>query len=236
MGSGGAPRMGFGTTPSHWPTPHRTEAGWRLPSPEQVRLSPPQWASWSGWTLTRSLWRSTTTMVKRRRKKVGARRGRGRRSGFSLPDCVRNAAALFPAVSGQAAHQVRWLQAAAENRPHGAEQQQLAVISSRVTQSPAHFLHDLRRRGRLARLAATATHTHTHRAHTRTQLKRIEMLQGSSIKGLNGEKEMKYCHWLFSAKDIQKANPPKLLSPWKTKSKLSELFYKLAAYRLTVAH
>lgn len=74
--------------------------------------------------------------------------GGGQRPDFSLPDCVSDAAALFPAVSGQAAHQVRRLQAAAENRPHGAEQQQLAVISSRVPQSSAHLLHDLRRRGR----------------------------------------------------------------------------------------
>lgn len=91
---------------------------------------------------------------------------RGRRSDFSLPDCIRNAAALFPAVSGQAAHQVRGLQAAAENRPHGAEQQQLTVISSRVTQSSAHFLHDLRRRERLAWLAGTVTQTHIHTAET----------------------------------------------------------------------
>lgn len=62
-----------------------------------------------------------------------------------LPDSVGDAAALFPAVGRQAAHQVRRLQAAAENRPHRAEQQQLAVVSRRVTQSSAHFLHDLRR-------------------------------------------------------------------------------------------
>lgn len=67
----------------------------------------------------------------------------GQRSDLALPDCVRDAAALFPAVGRQAAHQVRRLQAAAENRPHGAEQQQLAVISCCVTQRPAHFLHDL---------------------------------------------------------------------------------------------
>lgn len=75
-----------------------------------------------------------------------------------------------------------------------------------------------------------------HHTHAHTQLKRIQMIQSSSIKGLNGKKEMEYCHWLFSIKDIQKANPPKLLSQQKTKSKLSELFYKLAVYRLTAAH
>lgn len=72
----------------------------------------------------------------------------GQRSGGALPDCVGDAAALLPAVGGQAAHQVRRLQAAAENRPDGAEQQQLAVIRRRVAQRPAHFLHDLWRRGR----------------------------------------------------------------------------------------
>lgn len=160
MGWGGGPRMGFGTEPSHWPTPHRTEAGWRLLSPGQVRLSPPQWVSWSGWTLTQSLWRTTAPLLRHGAKGQGA--SGGQRSNFSLPDCVRDAAALFPAVSGQAAYQVRRLQAAAEDRPHGAEQQQLAVVSSRVTQSSAHFLHDLRRRGRLVWLAVTVTHLNTH--------------------------------------------------------------------------
>lgn len=109
----------------------------------------------------------------------------GQRSDFSLPDCICNAAALLPAVSGQTAHKVRRLQAAAEHCPHGAEQQQLAVISGRVTQSAAHFLHDLRRRRRLAWLALC---NFLHLTQTHTDSKRIQMLQGLSIKGLNGEK------------------------------------------------
>lgn len=49
--------MEFGTRPFHWPTPHRTVAGWMLPSPEQGRLLPPQWVSWSGWMPTQSPYR-----------------------------------------------------------------------------------------------------------------------------------------------------------------------------------
>lgn len=63
----------------------------------------------------------------------------------SLPYGVGDAAALLPAVGGQAADQVRRLQAIAENRPHRAEQQQLAVVGGCVGQSSAQFLHDLRR-------------------------------------------------------------------------------------------
>jgi len=39
-----------------------------------------------------------------------------------LPYGVGDAAALFSAIGGQTANQVRGLQAAAEHRPHGAEQ------------------------------------------------------------------------------------------------------------------
>lgn len=47
-GWGAALHTEFGARPSHWPTPRRKGEGWRPPSPEQGRLSPPRWASWSG--------------------------------------------------------------------------------------------------------------------------------------------------------------------------------------------
>lgn len=75
MGSGGGLHMGFGSKPFHWPTPHRTEAGWRRLSPEQGRLLPPQWVSWSGWTLTQSPWRTTATMLRQGEKGQGASGG-----------------------------------------------------------------------------------------------------------------------------------------------------------------
>lgn len=64
----------------------------------------------------------------------------------SLPYGVGDAAALFPAVGGQAADQVGRLQAVAENCPHRAEQQQLAVVGGCIGQRSAQFLHDLWRK------------------------------------------------------------------------------------------
>lgn len=75
-----------------------------------------------------------------------AERPRRSSRSVSLPYGVGDAAALFPAVSGQAADQVGRLQAVAENGPHRAEQQQLAVVGGCIAQSSAHFLHDLGRK------------------------------------------------------------------------------------------
>lgn len=65
------------------------------------------------------------------------------RSG-SLPHGLSDPAALFPAVGGEAADQIRGVQAAAEDAAHRAEQQQLTVVHRRRAQSSTHLLHDLR--------------------------------------------------------------------------------------------
>lgn len=66
--------MEFGTRPSHWPTPHHTGARWRPLSPEQARLLPPRWVSWSGWMPTQSPWRGHRTI--RTNSQVGDKRVR----------------------------------------------------------------------------------------------------------------------------------------------------------------
>lgn len=64
------------------------------------------------------------------------------RSG-SLPHSLRDSAALFLAVGGEAADQVGGVQSAAEDAAHCAEQQQLTVVRRRRAQSSTNLFHDL---------------------------------------------------------------------------------------------